>query len=97
MILIQITGTDQTNVQQYAAARSNKDASRGTIIGCCLAVPSWTYFVFLGTALYVFVKMVPNTGLEGLRADAVFPRFILTQFPAGLAGLVLPGLLASAM
>ena len=97
MILLQISGTDQTNVQRYAAARSDKDASRGAIIGCCLAVPTWTYFVFLGTALYVFVKVVPNTGLEGLPADAVFPRFILTQLPAGLAGLVLTGLLASAM
>ena len=97
MILLQITGTDQTNVQRYAAAKSDKDASRGAVIGCCLAVPTWTYFVFLGTALYVFVKVVPNTGLEGLPADAVFPRFILTQLPAGLAGLVLTGLLASAM
>ena len=43
------------------------------------------------------MKMVPNTGLEGLPADAVFPRFILTQLPAGLAGLVLTGLMASAM
>ena len=60
-------------------------------------MPVWTYFLFLGTALYVFVKVVPATGLEGLAADAVFPRFILTQLPAGLAGLVLTGLLASAM
>ena len=97
MILLQISGTDQTNVQRYAAARSDKDAFRGAVIGCCLAVPTWTYFVFLGTALYVFVKVVPNTGLEGLPADAIFPRFILTQLPAGLAGLVLTGLLASAM
>ena len=43
------------------------------------------------------MKVVPNTGLEGLPADAVCSRFILTQFPAGLAGLVLTGLLASAM
>ena len=84
MILLQISGTDQTNVQRYAAAKSDKDAYRGAIIGCCLAVPTWTYFVFLGTALYVFVKVVPNTGLEGLPADAVFPRFILTQLPARL-------------
>ena len=65
MILLQISGTDQTNVQRYAAARSDKDAYRGAIIGCCLAVPTWTYFVFLGTALYVFVKVVPNTGSGG--------------------------------
>ncbi len=97
MVLARLACTDQTSVQRYAAARSDKDATRGAIIGCCLAVPIWTYFLFLGTALYVFVKVVPNTGLEGLAADAVFPRFILTQLPPGLAGLVLTGLLASAM
>ncbi len=97
IVLTQISCTDQTSVQRYAAAKSDKDASRGAIIACCLAVPVWTYFLFLGTALYVFVKVVPSTGLEGLAADAVFPRFILTQLPAGLGGLVLTGLLASAM
>ena len=51
MILLQITGTDQTNVQRYAAAKSDNDASRGAVICCCLAIPTWTYFVFLGTAL----------------------------------------------
>ena len=91
MILMQLTGTDQTNVQRYAAAKSDKDASRGAVIGCCLVVPTWTYFLFLGTALYVFVKVVPNSELEGLAAHAVFPRFILTQLPPGLAGLVLSG------
>ena len=97
MILLYLMGADQTNVQRYAAAASDKAASRGAIIGCCLAVPTWSYFLFLGTALYVYVKVVPATGLEGLSPDAVFPRFVLTQVPAGFGGFVLTGLLASAM
>ena len=47
--------------------------------------------------MYVFVRVIPASALEGLAPDAVFPRFILTQVPAGLAGFVLTGLLASAM
>ena len=97
MILMHLMGVDQTNVQRYAAASSDKAASRGALIGCLLAVPTWSYFLFLGTCLYVFVKIVPDTGLAGLSPDAVFPRFILTQVPGGLGGLVLIGLLASAM
>lgn len=97
LIFMHLLGTDQTNVQRYCAAASDKGASRAAVIGCCLAVPTWTYFLFLGTSLYVFVKTVPGTGLEGLAADQIFPRFILTQIPAGFAGFVLSGLLASAM
>ena len=97
VVLLQLLGSDQTNVQRYSAASSDKEASRAAIIGCCLAVPTWTYFLFLGTALYVFVKVVPGTGLDGLSPDEVFPRFILTQLPAGIGGFVLTGLHASAM
>ena len=97
MVFLHLLGTDQTNVQRYAAAASDKAASRAAVIGCCLAIPTWTFFLFLGTCLYVFVKVVPETGLAQLDADQVFPRFILTQVPAGFAGFVLTGLLASAM
>jgi SSS family solute:Na+ symporter len=97
MIFMQLLGTDQTNVQRYAAAASNEAATRAAVIGCSLALPTWSYFMFLGTCLYVFVKVVPNTGLEGLSPDEIFPRFILLQVPAGFAGFIITGLLASAM
>jgi SSS family solute:Na+ symporter len=97
VLFLQMLGTDQTNVQRYSAAASDKAASRAAVIGCCLAIPTWTYFLFLGTSLFVFVKVVPQSGLEGLDADQVFPRFILTHVPAGIGGLVITGLLASAM
>ena len=97
MLFLQFLGTDQTNVQRYCAARGDRAASRAVVIGCCLAIPTWLYFLFLGTCLYVFVKVVPGSGLAGLDPDQVFPRFILTHVPAGVAGFVLTGLLASAM
>jgi len=97
VLFMQLLGTDQTNVQRYAAAKSDQAATRAATFGCLLAIPTWTYFLFVGTCLYVFVKVVPDTGLEGLTADEVFPRFILTQVPAGLAGFMLTGLFASAM
>lgn len=97
MLFMHMLATDQTCVQRYAAAESDKAASRAAIIGCCLAIPTWCYFLFLGTCLYVLVDVVPDTGLERLKSDEIFPRFILTHVPPGFAGLVLTGLLASAM
>src|SRR3989442_13150204 len=33
----------------------------------------------------------------GMRSDAIYPTFVITQLPAGLAGLVVAGILAAAM
>ena len=75
MILMHLMGTDQTNVQRYAAAASDKAAARGAWIGCWLSVPTWSYYLFLGTCLYVYVKLVPGTGLEGTASRCRFPPF----------------------
>ncbi len=88
---------DQNMVQRYAAARSTHDARRATIIYSIAAVPTWTFFFFLGTSVFVFYKVLPDPAVAGLQADEVFPYFILTQIPAGIAGLVIAGVLAAAM
>ncbi len=96
-IFLQILGTDQTSVQRYCAARSDGDARRAMIISCLLTVPVWTYFMFLGTALYVLYQVVPDSSVAAMKPDQVFPHFIMTKMPAGLAGFVIFGLLTAAM
>lgn len=93
----QLLGTDQTAGQRYAAARSERDARQAVIVGCLLTIPVWTYFLFIGTGLYVLYQLVPDPAVNKMTPDQVFPHFILTQVPAGLAGLVIFGLLAAAM
>jgi len=66
-------------------------------LGTALTIPVWMYFAFIGTALYVFYKHFPTDALANAKPEEVFPYFILTQVPAGLAGLVISGLLAAAM
>ena len=97
VIYLQILGTDQTSVQRYCAAKSDRDARGAVLLGGFLTVPIWTYFLFLGTALYAFYQVLPDQTVAGLKPDQIFPYFIATRLPAGMAGFVVFGLLAAAM
>ena len=94
---LQIVCTDQTMVQRYLAIRTDRQARRGFVLGTALIILVWQYFAFVGTALYVFYKHYPAAALNGAEPEGVFPYFILTQVPAGVAGFVIAGLLAAAM
>ncbi|RVT78533.1 sodium transporter [Flavobacterium sufflavum] len=94
---IQKYGADQTIVQRYLTAKSDKEAIRGSIIGISITVPIWTLFMFIGTALFCFYA-INNLALPvGIKPDAVFPFFITTQLPPGLVGLILSALIAAAI
>ncbi len=89
--------TDQTNIQRYCAAKTDKEARRAILIGAFTALPIWVYFIFLGTALYVFYKVFPAPELSNMKSEQVLPFFILTCIPPGVAGFVLAGFFAAAM
>ena len=89
--------SDQNVVQRYLAAKSLKEARKATTIYSCVAVPTWAFFFFLGTCVFVFYTVHPDSKVAGLEADAVFPYFILTQVPVGITGLVIAGVLAAAI
>ena len=93
---IQKYGTDQTIVQRYLTARSDKEAIRASITGVLMVVPVWTMFIFIGTALYVFYQGDASLP-QGIRSDAVFPHFILTEMPIGVMGLIIAALMAAAI
>lgn len=93
---VQKYGTDQTMVQRYLTARSDKEAIRASITGVLMVVPVWVMFMFIGTALYVFYQGDASLP-EGLRSDAVFPHFILNEMPVGVIGLIIAALLAAAI
>ena len=48
-------------------------------------------------ALYSFYLHNEDPALAGLESDEVFPHFITTQLPTGMAGVVISGALAAAM
>ena len=94
---IQKYGTDQTVVQRFLAAKSDKAAIRASLMGTLLCVPVWTLFMFIGTCLWSYYQGAEFSLPEGIKADAVFPHFIMTELPAGVTGLILAALIAAAM
>lgn len=92
---IQKYGTDQTVVQRYLTAKTDKDAIRASMLGILLTVPVWMLFMFIGTALYVYYLQQPIP--PGMRADAVFPYFIMTQLPTGVIGFILAAMISAAI
>jgi solute:Na+ symporter, SSS family len=94
--------SNQNVVQRYCASRSTEDARRSMWICCITSIPIWSFFMFLGTALWVYYNHFPTveTGqmLNGeLKADQILPYFILDKLPMGIAGLVIAAVMAAAM
>jgi SSS family solute:Na+ symporter len=97
VINLQNFGIDQSYVQRYVTAKSDGAAQRSVWLGALLYVPVGAAFFFIGTALFAYYAVQPSALPAGLGADAVFPHFISSALPAGLAGLVIAGLCAAAM
>ena len=94
---LNIYSGEQTVVQRYVSARTTREARKATLMFSFVAVPVWTLFFFVGTALWVFFQVVPDPRAAALQADQILPYFVLTHVPAGLAGLVIAAVLAAAM
>jgi len=91
-------GSDQTVIQRYLTTRDERAAGRGIWTNGILCVPGSVLFFGLGTALYVFFKTRPEQLSPSIeRPDAIFPWYIVTQLPAGVAGLLIAALFAAAM
>src|SRR5258706_8945635 len=51
--------------------------------------------MFIGTALFVFYKQ--NNLPAGMKAEAVFPHFIMTELPTGVIGFIVAALISAAI
>jgi len=89
---------DQTVVQRYLAAKSDRQALGGIAMGAWLCLPVWTAFMLIGSLLWAFYKL--GGGLlpaAVTRPDQVFPYYMVTQMPVGVGGLFLAALFGAAM
>ncbi len=93
---LQNFGIDQSYVQRYITARSDRDAARSVWMGAWLYLPIGAGFFLIGTMLAALYASQPQALPAGTVSDKVFPHFIATQLPAGLKGLVIAALLAAA-
>ncbi len=92
---IQKYATDQTVVQRYLTAKSDKSAIKASLMGILLTVPIWTIFMFIGTALFVYYKQNPLPA--EVSAKTVFPYFMMTNLPIGVVGFIVAALISAAI
>jgi SSS family solute:Na+ symporter len=90
-------GVDQSYIQRYITARDDRQAKASVWITTLMYVPVAAVFFFIGTALFVFYGEQPDLLPPGIEADDVFPNFIATQLPVGMAGLVVAAIFAASM
>jgi SSS family solute:Na+ symporter len=89
---------DQTMVQRYLLAKSDRGAMKGVTMGAFLCVPVWAFFMLIGTCVWSFFKLsgeaIPATITK---ADQMFPYFLSAHLPPGVLGLLLAALTGAAM
>ncbi len=101
---LQKYAADQTLVQRYLVAKNDRDALKGVALGAGLCVPAWTAFMLVGTLLWAYYQLSGEVFPAHLLdksgkviADQVFPYFLTTKIPAGLAGIFMAALFSAAM
>ncbi|WP_159942908.1 MULTISPECIES: sodium:solute symporter [unclassified Nocardiopsis] len=90
-------GADQIIVQRLLGCRSLRDAQKAVIGSAVVVFLQFALFLTLGLALYSYFGGAPVAELGLDSSDELFPTFVVEGLPAGLSGLLLAGVMASAM
>jgi len=90
-------GTDQLLVQRLLGCKSKWDSQRALMLDAGFIVVQFAFFLLLGLCLFAYYGGVSVEQLGLRSSDEVFPKFIAESLPTGFAGLVIAGVLASAM
>ena len=90
--------SDQTVIQRYMTTKDEKSAGRSILVNGFMSVFISVAFYFIGTGLYTFYKTHPQSlDITMQQGDAIFPFFMMSQMPAGLAGLLIAAIFAATM
>ncbi len=90
-------GTDQLIIQRVLACGSKSASQKAIATSGLLAFLQFALFLFLGILLFAYYKGKPFAELGLLRADGIFPKFIVEQIPSGICGFIVAALFAAAM
>jgi len=89
---------DQTMVQRYLVAKSDRDALKGVATGALMCLPVWILFMLIGTLVWAYYQLSGEVLPAHIdKADKVFPYFLTSKVPVGLAGLFMAALFAAGM
>jgi solute:Na+ symporter, SSS family len=87
-------GTDQLIVQRLLAARNQRQSVLALLSSGVAVFFQFLLFLFVGVMLFAYYR-VPSASFG--RADRIYPTFIVSQMPHGIAGLLIAAILAAAM
>src|SRR5271166_6260163 len=87
-------GTDQLIVQRLLAARSQKQSVIALLSSGVAILFQFALFLIVGIMLWAYYR-VPSASFG--TPDRIYPRFIVSQMPHGISGLLIAAILAAAM
>jgi len=87
-------GTDQLIVQRLLAARSQRQSALALVSSGLAIFFLIALFLMVGVMLFSYYQ-VPSATFG--KADRIYPTFIVTHMPRGIAGLLIAAILAAAM
>jgi Na+/proline symporter len=88
-------GTDQLMVQRLLSARDERQSRTALLASWVVIAVQFTLFLLIGLLLYVYYG--DNRLQPPARLDRLYPLFIWTSLPVGVAGLAIAAILAAAM
>ena len=97
ILSLSVAGTNQQPVQRYLSCSSTRDAQKAALTGWAVGAFVTVVTMLLGVLLYAYYKVHLGELPTQISDDAVFPHFVATRLPAGLAGLIVSAIFAAAM
>jgi Na+/proline symporter len=82
-------------VQRLLSARDERQSRTALLASWAVIFVQFTLFLLIGILLYVYYQ---DNGLTApAQKDRIYPQFIWSSLPVGLAGLIIAAILAAAM
>jgi cyclically-permuted mutarotase family protein len=90
--------SDQTVIQRYLTTKDERSAGKSILMNGILSIFVSVIFYFIGTALFAFYKTNPSQlNVSMANPDSIFPYFIMTKMPQGIAGIMIAAIFAATM
>ena len=90
--------SDQSVIQRYLTTKDQKAAGKGLWFNGTMSLLISIIFYFIGTTLFALYKTQPQElNMAMAQPDSIFPHFIMTRMPIGIAGLLIAAIFAATM
>ncbi len=90
-------GTDQLIVQRLLTVKNLADSRKAIIGSGVIVVIQFAVFLIVGILLYAFYNTSDLASIGLMKADEIFPKFIIESLPPGVSGIIIAGLFAAAL